>query len=168
MDHHSLVLADAIRPLSIVGLVAGPLLVVAGAALMWSTWQETQWHSTSGTMLASDLVHTLERTTREAGSREYWILSVRYRYTVDGRSFVGTAYARKPASERTGGSDPPSPAMQELRDRYRPGTSVPVYYDPKDPTSAVLHTSDRPNWSVLMLGLVVTTLAIWGWTKGAP
>lgn len=59
-------------------------------------------------------------------------LDLEYAYEVNGRSYRGTSYDTNVASNNDRGWH------DRLAEELRPGTTVPVYYDPADPAVAVL------------------------------
>jgi hypothetical protein len=66
--------------------------------------------------------------SRRPGKKRGTDLDVRYRYSVDGRDFVG-----KRAAFAMEGS-----THNDLADRWRREPRVPIYYDPQDPSRSVL------------------------------
>lgn len=105
-------------------LALGCLLVLASATWGYLGWRTTRWPRVSGELLDARRVAGARGTT----------LRVRYRYVVGGREYVGERQA-------IGGAAPfatPEEAGEEVRRRHRPGSAVSVFYDPADPSSAVL------------------------------
>ena len=87
----------------------------------------TKWPTTTGTILMS----TLElRRTNSGRHAQYPV--VLYSYQVGGRSYEGSRIAPDPEVGGTG-------APKRLAG-YETGSQVTVYYNPKDPSDAVLET----------------------------
>ena len=88
----------------------------------------TKWPTTTGTVLMS----TLEsRRTNNGRHAQYPV--VLYSYQVGGRSYEGNRIAPGPEVGGTG-------APKRLA-KYGTGTQVTVYYNPNDPSDAVLETT---------------------------
>jgi hypothetical protein len=67
---------------------------------------------------------------------------IKYDYAVGGHTYVGHRIALRPAG---GGRSTADPTVQELAEKYPPGSDVTVYYDPKHPASAVLEPRNMQN-----------------------
>ena len=114
------------------------------------TWRRAvaaqNWSTATGRVSAStvDQAWTPEKT-------DYWI---EYEYTVDGRQYTGKQISLAPPMR-------PQPTKQRARlSRYAVGTSVAVYYDPRDPQRAVLER--HVPWGQILL-LVVGSLIGLAW-----
>jgi hypothetical protein len=100
-----------------------------------------QWPSTLGTVNLS----TLEsRHSSEGGWTNYPV--VHYSYQVSGQSFQGQRIAPGPEVGGTGAG--------KVVGRYPAGAQVIVFYNPQNPSEAVLETKAPAQWLMwLMLGI---------------
>jgi hypothetical protein len=79
---------------------------------------------------------------------------VEYSYEAKGRNYHSTQLAFGP---KVSGGQGPAEAKAA---QYRPGSSVVVHYDPKNPSNAVLETKVAFGWFVLVLALIFFGLAV--------
>lgn len=111
-------------------------LLLAGAALLISAdvfigvtvyrqWQTIGWFKTEGVIESSRI------TERRDGSsnRILYSVEVKYRYEVEGQTYIGERW-------RYGGSMESN--RRSVFPQYSPGERVEVYYDPDEPSEAVL------------------------------
>ncbi len=117
---------------------------LGGAFLYWSVSQlwyvfsSRSWPSTEGTIYESRYIDHGRRRDGEA--------RIRYRYAVNGRSYEGgnllpgtLAYTDRDEQEKVR--------------QYRPGMTVPVYYDPENPESSSLEVGVVTRFPFLGLGI---------------
>jgi len=122
------------------------------------SWPETQGTIVSVTIrtdsyLAGNAASTPEQ--KERGRRYY--PSITYRWEVDGRSFTGSRYRLGTTHEKFEEREQAVVAAA----RYRNGAPISVFYDPEDPSQAVLDRSaSGAVWVPLPFGLL---LAVMGW-----
>jgi hypothetical protein len=139
----------------IVGLVilVGGLIGLVPLGLEWSSADSSSgWPSTRGRVTNSSLSST-KRVG--GGSAETWTVHVSYSYAVGGKSHVGSAIHK--------GSFPSYDSKAEARavlGRYGDGASVTVFYDPSDPSDAVLEPGVAAATSSLELGALLIALVI--------
>ena len=100
----------------------------------------SQWPSTMGTVNAS----YLERRSSSDGSTNYPV--VQYSYQVAGQAYQSTKLAPGPEVGGTGAG--------KVVSRYPVGAQVMVFYNPQDPSDAVLERKAPAQW--LMWFLLVT------------
>lgn len=120
------------------------LLGLGGAFLYWSGSQlwdyfaSRSWASTQGVIYQSRFIDRGRRRDSEA--------QIRYRYSVNGQSYEG--------SNLLAGSLAYTDADEEEKVRqYRPGMTVPVYYDPQRPESSALEVGVLTRFP--FIGLIV-------------
>ena len=106
------------------------------------------WSSTMGTVSNSYLE---SRRSSKGGSVSYPV--VQYSYQAGGQSYQGTKIA--PGME-VGGT-----GAGKVVGRYPIGAQVMVFYDPQDPTDAVLERKAHAQW-VMWLVLAITDLMLCG------
>jgi hypothetical protein len=107
-----------------------------------------QWPSTMGTVNASYLDR---RSSSEGGYTNYPV--VHYSYQVSGQAHQGTKIA--PGME-VGGT-----GAGKVVARYPAGAQVMVFYNPQNPSEAVLETRAPAQW-ILWLILIVFDIALCG------
>lgn len=105
----------------------------------------SQWPSTMGTVLMS----TLERRSSSEGSTDYPV--VQYSYQVGGQAYQSYKLAPGPAVGGTGAG--------KVVARYPAGAQVMVFYNPENPSEAVLERKAPVQWVMwLILAIFDCTL----------
>lgn len=109
------------------------------------------WPNVTARVLQSEIVEKHAKTGESrVGSRaiDYYTVEVTYAYAVDGHEFTSRRYALfKSLNARSRFH------AEELRKPYLPGTEVPAYYDPADPSRAVLVVGWRGLFTKLVTAL---------------
>lgn len=106
------------------------LAIALGAAwLLERAAAPAEWPTTAGLVITSEVASG----TDTDGTRLYWP-NVEYRYGVNDSTYVGT---RVRAILTRTSSDGPA---RRVVARYPAGAAVTVFYDPADPSSALLDT----------------------------
>ncbi|HKY55001.1 MAG TPA: DUF3592 domain-containing protein [Anaerolineales bacterium] len=101
----------------------------------------SQWPSTMGTVNSSYLER---RSSSEGGSTNYPV--VHYSYQVGGQSYQGTKLAPGPEVGGTGAGKAVA--------RYPEGAQVMVFYNPENPSDAVLERKAPAQWLMWLLLIV--------------
>jgi uncharacterized protein DUF3592 len=100
--------------------------------------QVSQWPSTMGTVMMS----TIElRSSSESGSTEYPV--VQYSYRVAGQGYQSLKLAPGPEVGGTG--------ARKIVARYPAGAQVMVFYNPQNPSEAVLERNAPAQWLMWLL-----------------
>ena len=107
----------------------------------------SQWPSTMGTVMMS----TIEQRSSEDGYTDYPV--VQYSYQVGGQSFQGMKLAPGPEVGGTG--------ARKVVARYPVGAQVMVFYNPQNPSDAVLERKAPAQW-IMWLILVIFDCALCG------
>jgi hypothetical protein len=108
----------------------------------------SQWPSTMGTVMNS----TIEwRSSSDSGSTAYPV--VQYSYQVNGQPYQ--SYKRAPGPE-VGGT-----GAQKVVAKYPAGAQVMVFYNPQNPSEAVLERSAPAQWLMWLL-LVIFDCSLCG------
>ena len=107
-----------------------------------------QWPSTMGAVNASYLER---RSSSEGGYTNYPV--VQYSYQVSGQAYQGAKIAPGPEVGGTGAG--------KVVARYPAGAQVMVFYNPQNPSDAVLETKAHAQW-ILWLILIVFDIALCG------
>jgi Protein of unknown function (DUF3592) len=113
-------------------LAAIGLLAVAVSFWLWRMNRKAaSWPSVSGEIIAS----SLEQDPHDAGDS----VSITYRFAVANRNFSSSQITYGARSNS-------APAKERLVAAYPVGRKVTVYYDPRNPASAVLERQKSPSW----------------------
>ena len=107
----------------------------------------SQWPSTMGNVVAS----RVEQRSSSDGSTDYPV--IQYSYQVGGQSHQGTKRAPGPEVGGTG--------ARKVVGRYPAGAQVMVFYNPQNPSDAVLERKAPAQW-IMWLLLVVFDCSICG------
>ena len=108
----------------------------------------SQWPSTLGTVMMSRLE---QRSSCEGGYTDYPV--VQYSYQVSGQQFQSMKLAPGPD---VGGS-----GARKVVERYPSGAQVMVFYNPQNPSDAVLERKAPAQWLVWLM-LVIFDCALCG------
>lgn len=131
---------------TVAAALAGAALIALSLWLRARSSQCRQWPSVEGTVLESRV---------DDAHLEFMKPVLRYRYAVDGRSYVGFRVAFS-------GYGISRPAMARLIQPYTAGQPVRVFYDPGNPASAVLDNRGHSDWGYwLLFGLGFCALAFY-------
>jgi hypothetical protein len=116
--------------------------------------ESQEWPQTTGTITKSDLIFDT------GPDPEGYSVSLSYYYVVNGVRHTGSRigfrkrwYLRKKRAE------------SELV-RYPVSSSVPVYYNPKNTTDAVLARESADGLMMVIMGIALQVLAVVGWLFG--
>lgn len=109
----------------------------------------SQWPSTMGTVHASYLER--RSSSNNGGSTNYPV--VQYSYQVGGQAYQSTKLAPGPEVGGTGAG--------KVVARYPAGAQVMVFYNPQNPSDAVLETKAPAQW-IMWLILIVFDVALCG------
>lgn len=108
----------------------------------------SQWPSTMGTVNSSYLER---RSSSEGGSTNYPV--VQYSYQVGGQTYQNSKLAPGPEIGGTGAG--------KVVERYPAGAQVMVFYNPQNPSDAVLERKAPAQWLMWLL-LIVFDCALCG------
>ncbi|NUO64728.1 MAG: DUF3592 domain-containing protein [Gemmatimonadaceae bacterium] len=145
----------------------GPtVLSAAGLTALWGGFElrdrarrMTAWPSVRGRVTGSSLV--ADRIPMEDGSRAYHP-QVSYEYVVAGREYRG----ERRSLINVGGSGLARGVAQRVLARYPLGSEVVVFYDPQDPSAAILERPDPVAGPTALFALGVALLVagpLWMW-----
>lgn len=145
---------DTLATLIVVGAIGGSILLLNAILLASIFFTQRRagaarnWPTAFGTILESALEE------RRRSNNRGWVNYPRviYTYNVSGRSYTGNRIA--PGME-VGGTGAPGVIA-----KYPPGSQVKVYYNPQDPSDAVLETNMPASVKILWLVLVVSNLML--------
>jgi hypothetical protein len=121
-------------------------------------WNQARARASEAWPTVPGVIETSKVEQRLTRSGIFYKLALRYRYEVDGNGYQGD----------TAEFGPPRVTAQELIEglaqKYPAGAKVTVHYDPDDPATCVLETSDemaRQNqWQIWLLALTPIGLSI--------
>ena len=106
-----------------------------------------QWPSTMGTVMMS----TIERRSSEDGYTDYPV--VQYSYQISGQSYQGMKLAPGPDVGGTG--------ARKVVAKYPAGAQVMVFYNPQNPSDAVLERKAPAQW-IMWLILIIFDCVLCG------
>ena len=114
------------------GILIGAGLCAFSTFLILQRWQwrnlarrSETWLVTEGTVMSSNIEQ------RNCDVAELFEPCITYRYIVDGRAFSGSSISFALPTFSI-------PRARQIVERYRPGTSMPIRYDPFNPKHAIL------------------------------
>jgi hypothetical protein len=131
-------------------ILGGLAMIYSGSRVLPHALASRSWPSVAGVVRNAE-VSSKTSSSSSSGSSTTWYIDLTVGYTVNGKEHeTGNVYF----GFSGGSGDASAIRIEELR--YQPGTRVPVYFDPKEPSRAVL----RPGFDLDVLGLPVAGLAI--------
>ena len=145
---------DTLTTLIVVGAIGGSILLL-NASLLGSIFfaqrkanAARNWPTAIGTVLESAL------ETRRRSDNRGWVNypRVTYAYTVGGQSFTSSRIS--PGME-VGGTSAPGVIA-----KYPVGSQVKAYYNPQNPSEAVLETNTPTSVMLLWIVLVIANLML--------
>ena len=116
-----------------------------GPKLLREATATKQWPETTG------IVESSHVSSQRRNSGTDWHVAVRYSYVVDEQRHESARYSiTGPLSTDTEGQ------AQMLARGFRVGDEMPVYYDPADPTQAVLvRGGEQKAWLTILFGVLL-------------
>jgi hypothetical protein len=134
-------------------LFGGGLLLLVLAFLQRSKAKKAQsWPNVPGNVLSSEMTMSTREDSDGDVSTVYYP-NVVYTYSVDGNTYTSDAIGVGKASTTQ------AKAAQILAG-YPVGTAVTVYYNPSDPTQAVLNPKGSNFIAFLLLGIVLIVIGV--------
>ncbi|MFP2904287.1 DUF3592 domain-containing protein [Pyxidicoccus sp. 3LFB2] len=157
-------LLSVLSTISVILAVTGLGVLVWGLRRMQQTARTADWPSTQGTIRSSTV------TSREAEplnpetsydddapkpkGQTLYRPQVEYTYTVDGQTYTGEALGRDVVEVSS------KQHAQSHAARYARGATVPVFYDPEDPSQALLEPGvQASSWAVPGAGIASIAVA---------
>ncbi len=139
-------------------------LTFTAVTLAMGIWQSSRsrsakaWPTATGVMSKVEVKWTTNSRSRHVTEEQKsWYVDVEYEYTVRGVKYssrkLGPAFMIKFASK--------AGAQEYLKKHgYQPGAEVKVYYNPKDPSDAVLQPGESSAWFCYFLAVVFAVPAV--------
>ena len=131
----------------IILLIIGGVLLIKFVRDIMMGQKSRSWPVASGTVIQS-VMETHHDTDDDGSTSTTYGVKVHYTYSVGGREYE--SWRRTFSEVRTNSMR----RTQEILGRYPQGANVEVYYDPADPSSAVLETGVGTS-SYVFLGLAI-------------
>lgn len=151
------------------GLTAlGAACAAFGVYFILYSQEAGSWPTVEGRIVSTAVrAHTPRRgsttlTPSERERRRRYYPEVTYTWTVDGRTFEGSRFSLGEGLPDHGEREQAEAAARA----FRPGAPIAVFYDPAEPSSAVLDRSQK--WGAfvpLPLGLLMLAAGVGGWLK---
>lgn len=118
----------------------GVLLVIVGIVKLVQAGASSSWPAVKGTVVSCKVEKSSSsgkgRHGRKGRSTSRYYANLRYEYAVEGKQHVG----EKISFGTVGGT---MAKAQENAKRYAEGSQVDVYYNPSDPSEAVMETGRK-------------------------
>jgi Protein of unknown function (DUF3592) len=124
------------------------------------------WSTTDGQITDIALVKRTKPAvsgTATSATHPYWVIDVRYEYSVAGKVWIGNRLSTSPPQEPADLNRQPSEALNLYVQRYPVGTTVKVHYAPGNHALSVLELKPgeyRKFAYVTVAGLVIFVLAL--------
>lgn len=142
-------------------LLIGGFATYQGGRMIANGFKSRDWLATEGRVVQSRVdTATANRTSGglRRNTTEYRA-TIRYEYNVGGVAYTGDRIT----VERTGYSGQNRGAAENAIRDYASGTAVTVYYDPRDPATAVLRPgiAGPAAWLLLAAGPILLVSSLW-------
>jgi hypothetical protein len=132
-----------LQSVAMLGAMCFPIAVFLFASARWTlalARASSAWPTTAGVVRESSV------GTRRGSLRTVYWHALRYTYEVDGRSYDGDQAQFGPPNVTN------KALVETVASRYAPGARVTVHYEPDDPATSTLETSDemarQPDWRI--------------------
>jgi hypothetical protein len=137
-------------------LLAGLGLLVFGVLFLQQAGETRSWPSTIG-----EVQNVRVRWSSDSKNNRTYYYSVYYAYQANDRAYEGNRYALGSGTTASKRYSTEAEARVAARLDYPIGSEVEVYYNPADPTSAVLEPgADWGTYVPLTLGLCFSPIGI--------
>jgi hypothetical protein len=136
---------------ALVLLVVGTLLTVAGVLNLSGQKAATKWPSVEGVILESKVV-TEERQMEKLKKVDAYRAAISYRYSINGKDYLSKQVQHDPETKTY------SAFADNLVKTFPVGKKVPVFYNPDNPSEAVLLAgSGFQSYVMIGLGIAMDT-----------
>ena len=159
----------ALFPIGIGLLLWGLGVKGAVAARKQSGWATTQGLIRTSSIKTSDVnIPFLGATkVRSTGWSGTGAPKVTYEYDVEGRTYTGTKVGVPPQRRQWGRHSSRGRGIDWNLALYENGASIPVHYDPANPSDAILHKAEGSGCAMIMLfivGSIFIGIGLLAWT----
>jgi len=140
-------------------ILLGLVVSIWCASLWWSWSRASHWPAVPGTLLSAELhtVHHSRTGTNQHDSTSY-STDVRYRYTVNGRGYLGARYSVADWDHHLAGA---LANVNRVQQQQREQGAVDVHYNPRRPGDSALDVRVSPMAFLgLNAGLVLLSLGL--------
>jgi len=136
-------------------LILGLLLMAFGIYFLILGNQTVRWPSVTGELANVMVIRQLDTDPGASGAAKRldtkYVLRLDYRYDVEGSTYFSSRVSIGSGSTASKEFNTRKEAEEEARNTYKGVKELPVYYDPDNPSEAVL----KPGWN---LGTFVPSL----------
>ncbi len=133
-------------------LLGGLISLGKGGYDAYQALRSYTWPTVEGKIVSSTIT-----SVKHPGETPTYYPDIRYAYRVEGKEYTGD---RIFFGEYGTGS---SSSAQAVIDKYKVGTSVTVYYDPRNPANAILERGARwASFALLAFGLLFVVVGLGG------
>jgi hypothetical protein len=142
----------------IMAYITGSLFILVGLAIalygliqVWNAWKSNSWVAIEG-----EIIESTVKSQRDSDGRNY-SPAVRYSFRIGGHDYVGTrVFFGDRYSERD------TAYANKYVAQYPAGSKVTVYYNPTEPSSAVLQRGAfKKTYLFLAFGIGFASFAAW-------
>ncbi|MCT4654872.1 MAG: DUF3592 domain-containing protein [Cohaesibacter sp.] len=134
--------------------LGGLLYAGLGFVALSEATQNEAWPTAKG-MVLTNHVEEFDRTKADGTAIKTYKAVVGYRYEVDGKSYKGSQISLHPSERTIKGV-----ARTEM-EPYKIGNHVEVFYDPNDPSRAVLRADDTIGaYQAISVGLSIGLISL--------
>ncbi len=151
-----------IRIVMVLFLIIGILTSFYGVYVIQKSMQSKNWPNTEG-IITNSKIEVNERTIHKAKITEtktYYEPNVTYDYEIEGVSYLSNKIFLGQYSSTSYNY------ASDIISKYSVGKKVTVYYDPKDPSTAILESGiSLRNFIALLTGLAFIVVGILGYRR---
>ncbi len=133
---------------SIADTIGTIVFLTVALGCFYSAWESYRasavtlsWPQTDGTVVGSTSDY---RVPRDGAT--YYTVTISYKYNIEGKEYENSRWGM-----RSGLSAATKEETQQLLNKYRPGTSIEVFYDPANPSHSVLLPGASMEYVVFMV-----------------
>ncbi len=120
-------------PFATIMLLVAIGMMCWGLSMIVDAGNNTGWPTTQGVVISASVDKEIRTWTNSSGirtQRTVYVPRIAYRYTVNGQEYTSTTIGYSTSEVRSGINS----------GEYAPGKPITVYYNPEDPSDAVLVT----------------------------
>jgi branched-subunit amino acid ABC-type transport system permease component len=124
--------------LTVVAFFVGVICTALAVYLYSAEQRLAKWSTTSATIQSIAIESEYQQRSGSSNQHAYWVVNVRYVYTVDSVQRTSNRLSNSPPQESLNIHAQPSQNLTQYLQRYAVGKQVNVQYDPSSPDKAFL------------------------------
>jgi len=142
-------------------LISGVLMLTLGVIFLPATLKSSSWPSTEGRITS----YRLETGIRGKHIKSQYAIALDYKYRVGEKEYEGREFSHASSTIGSLHNSEQDAIHEYLHDprysKWQRGERVPVFYDPENPSEAVLKTGTSGYaWGVTIIGMAVIGVGI--------